>query len=337
MKNKQNDIPYLGCNKDKILKAEAEINEENFKHLYTWVTERYKIHILKDVEKRPAPWTNNPILQEYRFTNVRREHDRETRWVIDTICSIPEDAMSWASKICNLILFRVINKSETCKQFMPINFDNGVDWDKIYTYVESKPNDYAFFTNAFNTGGVKRAMCAALGYISSYYDPMKGVKPIYAVIRYIEELYHKEDFIATLGNCTTAEEFVNTLQTLDGIGYFLAYQIFVDVTYCPESLWSENEFVVAGPGARRGLDLIFKNKDGMSYAESLFWLRDHWVDICNWLELPWNPDEIFTDLPKEDRYMNVMSLQNCHCEISKYIRAVTNTGRPRNKYIPKER
>lgn len=337
MNNKPNDIPYLGCNKDRILKAEAEINEENFKHLYTWVTERYKIHILKDVEKRPAPWTNNPILQEYRFTNVRREHDRETRWVIDTICSIPEDAMSWVSKICNLILFRVINKSETCKQFMPINFDNGVDWDKIHTYVESKPNDYAFFTNAFNTGGVKRAMCAALGYISSYYDPMKGVKPIYAVIRYIEELYHKEDFIATLGNCTTAEEFVNTLQTLDGIGYFLAYQIFVDVTYCPESLWSENEFVVAGPGARRGLDLIFKNKAGMSYAESLFWLRDHWVDICNWLELPWNPDEIFTDLPKEDRYMNVMSLQNCHCEISKYIRAVTNTGRPRNKYIPKER
>lgn len=337
MKYKQNDIPYLGCNEQKIKQACPKLNYENFKHLHRWIIDRYHVHILKDIEKKPAPWTDNPIIQEYRFTNVRREHDKETQWVIHNICSIPEEDMSWASKICNLILFRVVNKSETCKHFMPINFDKGVDWNKISSFVENLPSDYALFTNAFNTGGVKRAMCASLGYISSYYDPISGVKPIYAVIQYIEKnVYYNEEFIQYLGNCVKASEFIDALQKLDGIGYFLAYQIFVDYTYCKEALWSENEFVVAGPGARRGLDLIFNNKDGMSYEECLFWLRDHWEDICDFYRLPWNPDEIFTDLPEEDRYMNVMSLQNCHCEISKYIRAITNTGRPRNKYHYRE-
>lgn len=336
MKNKPNDRPYLGCRADKIKSAQPVLNIENFKHLHRWITDRYAVHIKKDVQKLPAPWTDNPIIQEFRFTNVRREHDKETKWVIENICSISEESMSWASKICNLILFRMFNKSQTCKNFMPINFDEGIDWTKISTYFENLPDGYVPFTNAFITGGLKMSCCKELGYTSSYKDPVNGLKPEYAVIRYVESLYNSEDKIINLGQSVTAQEFVTSLNNIPGLGYFLAYQIFVDYTYCPEAEWSENEFVVAGPGARRGLDLVFDNRDGMTYEEALFWLRDNWLVICNWLQLPWNPDEIFTDLEPEDRYMNVMSLQNCHCEISKYIRAVNGTGRPRNKYHYKE-
>lgn len=336
MKNKSNDIPYLGCRADKIKSAQPILNIENFKHLHRWITDRYAVHVRKDVQRLPAPWTDNPIIREFRFTNVRREHDKETKWVIENICNLPEDSMSWASKVCNLILFRMFNKSETCKHFMPINFDEGIDWEKISNYFDNTPEGYVFFTNAFITGGMKMSCCRELGYTSSYKDPLTGLKPEYAVIRYVESLYNSESKIIALGQSVTAQEFVTNLNNIPALGYFLAYQIFVDYTYCPESLWSENEFVVAGPGARRGLDLVFDNRDGMTYEEALFWLRDNWLIICNWLQLPWNPDEIFTDLEPEDRYMNVMSLQNCHCEISKYIRAVNGTGRPRNKYHYKE-
>lgn len=332
MLNKPNDILYLGCDQEKIKNAKPILSIENFKHLHKWVTDRYKVHLLKDVQKQPAPWTDNPIIREFRFTNVRREHDKETKWVIENICSISENSMSWSSKVCNLILFRLFNKSETCKNFMPINFDEGVDWDRIIEYVNSVPEDYVFFTNAFNTGGMKRATCKSLGFISRYADPEKGVNPELSVIRYVEQLYSSEEFMVRLGNSVTAKDFFSALTELPGISYFLAYQIFVDYTYCPESLWSENEFVIAGPGARRGLDLVFEDKGGMTYEECLFWLRDNWNGICLWLNLPWDADEIFQDLPVHDRYMNVMSLQNCHCEISKYIRAVNGTGRPRNKY-----
>lgn len=332
MLNKQNDIPYLGCNQEKIKNAKPVLNIENFKHLHRWIVDRYGVHLKKDVWKLPAPWTDNPIIREFRFTNVRREHDKETKWVIENICNLPENSMSWASKMCNLILFRLFNKSETCKNFMPLNFDAGVDWDKISKYFEGVPKGYVFFTNAFITVGMKMSCCRELGYTSSYKGPLTGLKPEYAVLRYIETLYNNEEKMVSLGNCTTAKEFVDCLNSIPALGYFLSYQIFVDYTYCPESLWSENEYVVAGPGARRGLDLVFEDRDGMTYEESLFWLRDNWDEICNWLGLDWYEDELFQDLPEHDRYMNVMSLQNCHCEISKYIRAVNGTGRPRNKY-----
>lgn len=332
MKNKPNDIPYLGCRVNKIKSAQPVLNVENFRHLHRWITDRYAVHIRKDVQKLPAPWTDNPIIQEFRFTNVRREHDKETKWVIENVCKAD---MSEANKWANLILFRMINKSETCKNFMPIDFDN-VDWQKIIYYVMNAPEDYVMFTNAFKTSGVKGAAARALGHISAFKDKENGVPPVISVIQYCKTIYDNEELITDLGHCVTAQEFFNCLQRISGIAYFLAYQIFVDWTYCEESLWSENEFVVAGPGARRGLDLVFDNRDGMTYEEALFWLRDNWQIICDWLGLPWNPNEIFTDLEPEDRYMNVMSLQNCHCEISKYIRAVNGTGRPRNKYHYKE-
>lgn len=332
MKNKQNDIPYLGCRADKIKSAQPVLNVENFKHLHQWITDRYAVHIKKDVQKLPAPWTDNPIIQEFRFTNVRREHDKETKWVIENVCKAD---MSEANKWANLILFRMINKSETCKNFMPLDFEN-IDWQKIISYVANAPEDYVMFTNAFKTSGVKGAAARALGHISAFKDRENGVPPVISVIQYCKAIYDNEELITDLGHCVTAQEFFNCLQRISGIAYFLAYQILVDWTYCEESLWSENEFVVAGPGARRGLDLVFDNRDGMTYEEAIFWLRDNWQVICDWLGLPWNPDEIFTDLDPEDRYMNVMSLQNCHCEISKYIRAVNGTGRPRNKYHYKE-
>jgi hypothetical protein len=51
-----------------------------------WIVERYKIHLKKDIKKLDPPWTNDPILQTYSFTNVRRLHDRVTKFVLKHIC-----------------------------------------------------------------------------------------------------------------------------------------------------------------------------------------------------------------------------------------------------------
>lgn len=333
MQYKMGDVPYLGCNAEKIYSAQPVLDTEVFNHLHTWIVDRYTIHLKKDVEHLPAPWTDNPILREFRFTNVRREHDKETKWVIQNICSLTEKDMSWMSKICNLILFRMFNKSETCKNFMPINFDAGVDWGKIWNYFTLAPDNYTFFTNAFYTSGMKGTVCKELKCVSSYADKENGVKPEFAVVRYIEEkVYKNEQLYWSLAGSKTAKDFFEALKTISALGDFLSYQIFVDYTYCPESPWSENEFVYAGFGCRKGLDMLFTNYDGMTHEEALFWLRDNWSSLCQAYGLTWEPNRLFYDLPQYDRYMNVMSLQNCFCELSKYVRAVRGTGRPRNKY-----
>lgn len=334
MKNKKFDIPYCGCNIEKIRTANPTIDPEIFRYLYQWIVERYAIHLRKDVEHLPAPWTDDKILRKFRFTNVRREHDKETKWTIQNICSLTEQDMSWMSKMCNLILFRMFNKSETCKNFMPINFDEGVNWGQITQYFSTVPKSYNCFTNAFYASGLKGSCYRAIGYPSKHAAQLNGVTGELAVIRTVEQnIYQNTQLLQKLRGSHTAKEFFDALREIPGVHDFLAYQIFVDYTYCAESPWSENEFTVAGVGCQKGLSMLFTDYDGMTYEEALFWMRDNWDDLCQKYGIDWDPDKLFCDLPDYDRYMNVMSLENCMCELSKYVRAIYGIGRPRNMYI----
>jgi alpha-glutamyl/putrescinyl thymine pyrophosphorylase clade 1 len=50
------------------------------KQLFDFILEREAIRCRRAAGEAP-PWTNNPILSTWSFTNVRREDDRVTRWV----------------------------------------------------------------------------------------------------------------------------------------------------------------------------------------------------------------------------------------------------------------
>lgn len=45
-----------------------------------FITERERIRVSRE-DGEPWPWTSDPILQRYSFTNVKREHDRTTQWI----------------------------------------------------------------------------------------------------------------------------------------------------------------------------------------------------------------------------------------------------------------
>ena len=47
---------------------------------YEFMKARENIRLVKEAGA-PWPWTGDPILQEYKFTNVKREHDRTTKWM----------------------------------------------------------------------------------------------------------------------------------------------------------------------------------------------------------------------------------------------------------------
>ena len=119
---------------------------------------------------------------------------------------------------------------------------------------------------------------------------------------------------------------IDALKSIKGIHDFLAYQVFVDLTYLEDFPWSENEFVVSGPGCELGLDYLFEDKDGLTYDELMFWLRDNCPITREWCR------EHMIDLPQYDRYMNVMSLENCMCELGKYVKTQRGEGRPRSRY-----
>ncbi len=330
MRNKPADVLYCGVRKEKLEKASPVINNQNLLYLYNFITRRYRIHLRKDVDHLPAPWTKDSVLKEFRFTNVRREHDRETIWLINNITSNPE--VSYEDKLMNCILFRLFNKHETSEIIsQPIKFDSKYNpevYRSLFEAAEVCDPHYIFFTGAFITGGMKRAL--------KWYLP-KGTQEDSMPMRVMKfmEYLSNDGIVKKIKACSNQKAVYDLLRGYLGIGDFLAYQMFVDMTYIEEFPFSENEFTAAGPGCKKGLDYLFTDRDGMTYEECLFWLRDNLEDcFINTLGKPWDANKLFRDLPEEDRCFNVMSLENCFCELSKYIRAITGTGRPRKKYKP---
>ena len=54
-----------------------------------WMAERYRIHLKKDVEQLPPPWTTQRGF-DIRYCNVKREMDRESRALIASTCNNPD-------------------------------------------------------------------------------------------------------------------------------------------------------------------------------------------------------------------------------------------------------
>jgi len=63
----------------------AVVNMEHLDDYWYFVCERQNIYWRRVVEKQPAPWTDDPILREYKFTNIERTLDRNTLLMIDEI------------------------------------------------------------------------------------------------------------------------------------------------------------------------------------------------------------------------------------------------------------
>lgn len=316
MKNKPADIPYGGLDEKRIKSAKPKFHEEHLEMFREFVLERYRIHIRKDVEKKPFPWTENPVLKEYKFTNVRREHDRTTKHLLSAI-KLHKDS-SYNDKLMNIVLYRLFNKMETFDRIGWVRwsrFDEGGIRERLL----ATPKDVRIYTDAFMTSGMMREMNKQ--FPNEKFTPMN-----------ILNVLNRDKFKLVKGikGAETPSEVIEALTDIPGISSFLAYQIFVDFTYLPEFPWSENEFVLSGPGCSRGLSNLFKDKGGLTDEELLFWLRDN----CPFTQE--ELDEVMTDLPKRERRMNVMSLENCMCELSKYVKTKEGTGKPRNKYKRKE-
>jgi hypothetical protein len=122
-----------------------------------------------------------------------------------------------------------------------------------------------------------------------------------------------------------------SIRSLPWLGEFLAYQIAVDLGYARLDLYNESAHVVAGPGCKRGLDRLFIDRWELSYEQAIAWLVENQE---KWFDSVWaNPDILFSDrkIPR----LNLMAIENCLCEISKYLKVKYGEGRPRNIYQAK--
>lgn len=369
MKTKKKDKLYCGVRQGVIENAVPLIDWEAVYYFKQFMIDRYRVHKKKDVKGLPAPWTKNPIIQEYKFTNVRREHDRQTRYLIENIST--NDELTLEDKIVNSFLFRAWNNWDTLRDFgFPYSARKIYNpklkkriWETYASLAEKNPKRL-WYNNAYNQGGTKCAWKFENADIKEVPykfgdehkmedDKQEGFTEIPLRPFNVGIWLGRAHTVERLLKAKDQQEAFEIIKEIRGFADFLAYQVFVDLTYIEEFPFSENEFVMAGPGCKRGLDHIFIDKDGMTYEECIFWLRDHinggfeggyslfnndelndWAIDNDKPNKEYEPEKLFSDLPEYDRCTNVMSIENCMCELSKYIKAVKGTGRPRNKYKP---
>ncbi len=279
-----------------------------FDTLVHWIYERESIRIRKERGDAP-PWTHDPILKEWRFCNVNRCDDRETRWIFRNIIGLfPKSPVLWF----NLVICRFINWSPTLGQMMyfdqwdPALFINEIELlqrrgEKVYTG--------AYMIPAGPQGKPKHRWLA-----EDVFTPLW------------DQRIHPDDIAPNLPCRAWADEFLK----IDGIGDFICNQIITDMKYThhlPKATtpdWSR--FILAGPGTQRGLNrMLGRNLNATWRQEQAAWaLQELRVNLSKVPSLDWSVP-VFEDLN---------NLANCLCEFDKYCRVQNGEGKPRSRYVP---
>jgi hypothetical protein len=265
--------------------------------------------------RQPAPWTDDPILQQYKFTNAYRASDRVSQYLIRHV--IYEGDQSAEEVFFRILLFKVFNRISTWQRLMDTVGE--IRWES-YRF-----NDYDRVLTAAIDGG-QRIYSAA--YIMPSGGSASGETRKHRMhLRLIERMLADRlpDRIASAPRMQDAFELLLGYPT---IGTFLAYQYATDLNYSDLTSFRETEFVVPGPGARDGIRKCFSSLGGLTEADLIRFVTDRQEDECARLGLD------FQSL--WGRRLQYIDCQNLFCEVDKYARvfhpdATGLTGRTRIK------
>lgn len=266
-------------------------------------------------EKRP--WTDNPVLGIYKFTNAYRASDRVSQYLIRHVIYRDDLPKSPREVFFRILLFKLFNKIET--------------WELLER--ELGPiclEDYRF--NAYDAV-LARAMQAGRRIYSAAYIMPPGSRAFGRSAKHQNHLLLLERMMADrlaerLAQTRTMQEGFENLRSYPTIGDFLAYQFITDINYSEITDFTEMDFVVPGPGARDGLRKCFVDPGGLNEPELIRLMADLQEQEFERLGLD------FQSL--WGRRLQLIDCQNLFCEVDKYARVAHpqiagKTGRVRIK------
>lgn len=266
-----------------------------------WITERDTIRVAKELGE-PQPWSDDPLMNEWRWCNVNRCDDRETRWIFKNI--IRDDPLCWF----NLVIARFINWSPTLAE---IGYITEWDPDRFCDIIADR---MAAMEKVYTGAYMIRAGTGA--------DALK-TKQRYLCDRVFTPLWERRDDCVGLSTCLGWQTF---FAGTFGMGDFMMNQVITDMKYShhiPRDLAQDwTTFCLCGPGTLRGLNRVYgRDKDASWKHEE----HAHLLNVRSELLLEGIDWPCFQDLN---------NLANCLCEFDKYMRLKNKEGEPRSKYTP---
>lgn len=295
-------------------------NDVTLKYYFYFIQERMNIFWRKCENSGTGTYTDDPILREYKFTNVYRACDRVSQYLIKNVIYMDLDKYTPEEMLLRILVFKIFNRIET--------------WEYIIRHTD-------ITVNSFNVEGLSEILTRRQAYspIFSNAYMMTGFHSIYKGINTKHQVWLqmiKDKFINGKGlqkilNAISMKDVYNQLREYPLIGNFLAYQYTIDFNYSPYLNFDEDSFVKAGIGAIRGIKKCFISF-GNDYEDAIYFVHDHFDE----LQKRYGYSD-FRPLP--GRKPKLIDLQNCFCETDKYLRAKmpelkVDNVRIKQHYIP---
>lgn len=267
-----------------------------------------------------GPWTSDPILRTYRFTNTYRAADRVSQYLIGEVQYGPDRSQAPAEIFFRTLLFKIFNKIDT--------------WELI----ESRLGPVSW--QSIDLTAVNALLDEEMGrgeriYSAAYIMPAPQLGRARKHANHLALLARMMDdgLPARIERARSLAEVYQLLKPYPGLGPFLAFQYAIDLNYSNLLNFEEGEFVVAGPGALDGIAKCFEDTGGRSAEEVI----SHMADV---------QDQEFEARGIAfrrlfGRKLQLIDCQNIFCEISKYarvahpdVRGTSNRTRIKQSYRP---
>ena len=300
--------------------APAKVSEA-YESYWRFAAERQAV-FFRRVRGEPRPWTDNPVLAVYKFTNAYRASDRVSQYLIRHVIYREDLPKSPSEVFFRIILFKIFNKIETWelleRALGPITF-------KDYRFAAYD----SVLAGARQTG---RPIYSA-AYIMPPGSGAFGRKAKHQNHLLLLERMMADRLAERLSQARTMQEGFEELRSYPTIGDFLAYQFVTDINYSELTDFSEMDFVVPGPGARDGLRKCFVDGGGLNEPELIRLMAD--LQEQEFARLGLDFQSLW------GRRLQLIDCQNLFCEVDKYARVahpeiVGRTGRVRikQKFVP---
>lgn len=294
----------------KLLPLKATVVYDTY---WKFAAERQNVFMRRFLKENP-PWTKDPIIKKFKFTNTYRAADRVSQYLIRNV--IYKGDQSIEDLFFRIILFKIFNRIST------------------WQILEEKLGDITY--KSFTIKVYDRILSNALKsgkkiYSAAYIMPSggrNGRKRKHRMHLELLNLMMYDRVPAKISECKSMGKAFDILRSYPTIGDFLAYQYITDINYSICTDFSEMEFVVPGPGAKGGIHKCFSDLGGLTENEIIKVVTER-------QEIEFKKRGIkFTNL--FGRPLQLIDCQNLFCEVDKYSREkhpyfTCSTGRKKIK------
>ncbi len=265
---------------------------------WRFAAERQEIFFRRCQQSRP-PWTSDPILTAFKFTNAYRASDRVSQYLIRHV--IYRGEQSEEEIFFRTLLFKLFNKIETWELL-----------ERAFQQVTYRDFRFEAYDRVLMDALVRGETIYSAAYIMPSGSSTFGTtKKHRAHMRMLEQMMNDEVASRTAGAKNMRDAFM-LLRSYPTIGDFLAYQYVTDLNYSTLTNFSEMEFVVPGPGAKSGISKCFESLGGISEEDMIRVVTDRQAAEFERLGID------FKSL--WGRPLQLIDCQNLFCEVDKYSR-----------------